>query len=98
MPAAPLLTTTEIEAGLRELPGWELRDGRLVKEFRCADFVDALRFVQRVAEPAEAQNHHPDVLIHWRDVTLSLWTHAAGGITQRDLRLAHAIEDVAPAR
>lgn len=98
MPAAPLLSPDEVEAGLRELPGWQLLDGRLVKQFRCADFMDALAFVQRVAAPAEEQNHHPDVMIRWRDVTLSLWTHAAGGITRRDLRLASSIEDVARGR
>ena len=98
MPAAPLLSPDELEAGLRKLPGWQLREGRLVKQFRCADFLDALAFVQRVAVPAEEQDHHPDVLIHWRDVTLSLWTHAAGGITGRDLRLAASIEEVAQAR
>jgi 4a-hydroxytetrahydrobiopterin dehydratase len=98
VPAAPLLSAEEIEAGLRELPGWQLSEGRLVKQFRCADFTSALAFVQRVAEPAEEQNHHPDVLIQWRDVTLSLWTHAAGGITQRDLRLARAIEALEQAR
>ncbi len=98
MPAARLLTPDEIESGLRRLPGWELSEGRLVKRFRRADFLDALAFVQRVAVPAEEQDHHPDVLIHWRDVTLSLWTHAAGGITPRDLRLAEAIEALEQAR
>ena len=98
MPAAPLLSPDEVEAGLRDLPGWQLREGRLVKQFRCADFMDALAFVQRVAAPAEEQNHHPDVMIRWRDVTLSLWTHAAGGITRRDLRLAGSIEEVAQGR
>jgi 4a-hydroxytetrahydrobiopterin dehydratase len=94
VPAAPLLSPAQIRAALAELPGWELRDDRLFKAFRCADFKAALEFVQRVAEPAEELNHHPDVYIHWRDVTLSLWTHAAGGITDRDLRLARAIEQL----
>ncbi|CAN5832769.1 4a-hydroxytetrahydrobiopterin dehydratase [soil metagenome] len=98
MPAAPLLSSDQIRAALAELPGWELRDERLVKQFRCADFKAALAFVQRVAQPAAEIDHHPDVFIHWREVTLSLWTHAAGGITGRDLRLARAIEQLDQAR
>jgi 4a-hydroxytetrahydrobiopterin dehydratase len=93
MPRTALLDEAEVRDALAELPGWELREGRLVKEFICQDFLDALRFVERVAVPAETMNHHPDVFIHWREVTLSLWTHAAGGITTRDIRLARAIED-----
>ncbi len=95
MPAAPLLSEDQIRLALADLPGWELADGRLVKRFRRRDFVDALGFLDGVAGPAEAMNHHPDVEIHWRDVTLSLWTHAAGGITERDVRLARAIEELA---
>ena len=94
MPSAPLLSPTQVEEALTRLPGWELRDERLVKTFRRAGFVEALEFVQRIAGPAEEMDHHPDVLISWRDVTLSLWTHAAGGITARDLRLALAIEEL----
>jgi 4a-hydroxytetrahydrobiopterin dehydratase len=94
MPRAPLLTEDEIRDGLDSLPGWELHGGRLVKTYQLADFMDALRFVNRIAEPAEQLNHHPDVAIHWREVRLSLWTHAAGGITGRDLRLAEAIEEL----
>jgi len=45
-------------------------------------------------DPADEQNHHPDVAIHWNVVTLTLWTHASGGITERDFRLANAIERI----
>ncbi len=48
-----------------------------------------------VKEPAEAMNHHPDVAIHWNEVTLTLWTHASGGLTHRDFDLARAIEEKA---
>jgi 4a-hydroxytetrahydrobiopterin dehydratase len=98
MPAAPLLSEVEIRAALDGLPGWELREARLVKTFRFRGFPEAVGFVDRLVEPAETMDHHPDVSIHWRDVELSLWTHVAGGVTQRDLRLAQAIEELAGAR
>ena len=94
MPAAPLLTEEEIAKGARALRGWERRGAELVKVFRFADFGEAVAFVQRLVEPADAQNHHPDVTIHWNEVTLSLWTHASGGITARDLRLAQTIDQM----
>lgn len=51
-----------------------------------------MELVARIADPADAQNHHPEVAIHWNELTLSLWTHAAGDITERDVRLAASIE------
>jgi len=92
MPPAPRLTEAEIATRLGTVRNWR-RDGEtIVKAFHFRDFMEALRFVQRVAEPAEEQNHHPDVAIHWNEVTLSLWTHASGGITERDFRLAASID------
>jgi 4a-hydroxytetrahydrobiopterin dehydratase len=67
---------------------WGEVDGALQREFRFANFVDALGFVNRVGELAEAENHHPDIAIHYNVVTLRWWTHTAGGITDRDRELA----------
>jgi 4a-hydroxytetrahydrobiopterin dehydratase len=94
VPAAPRLTDDEITAALRDLDGWEWREGRLVKRFRLRDFRATVAFVQRLVDPADAIDHHPDVSIHWDTVELSLWTHASGGITARDLRLARAIDEL----
>ena len=52
-----------------------------------------MRFVHRVADLAEAHNHHPDMHIEYKRVTLTLWSHDVGAVTKRDLRLAHAIDD-----
>jgi 4a-hydroxytetrahydrobiopterin dehydratase len=93
MPKAPLLDAEEVTRALVELPGWQRAAEMLVKPFSFKNFVDALAFVNRIAEPAEAMNHHPDVKIHWNEVTLELWTHASGGITQKDIDLARAIEE-----
>jgi len=94
MPAAPLLPGAEIASRLAALPVWQLTDGRLVRTVRTRDFRSALELVTRIADPADEQNHHPDVAIHWNVVTLTFWTHASGGITERDFRLAAAIEGI----
>ena len=68
--------------------GWEERQGALERRFRFRDFAEALAFVNRVAEEAERADHHPDVAIHWNEVTLRWWTHTKGAITERDVRMA----------
>ena len=67
---------------------WSEVDGALERTFSFAGFRDALAFVNRVGELAESENHHPDIAIHYREVTLRWWTHTAGGITDRDRELA----------
>ena len=68
--------------------GWTEVDGALEREFRFRDFAEALAFVNRVGELAEAADHHPDVSIHWNRVTLRWWTHTKYAITQRDAEMA----------
>ena len=67
---------------------WTEVDKALERTFQLESFVDALAFVNRVGELAEAENHHPDIAIHYDKVTLRWWTHTAGGITDRDRELA----------
>jgi 4a-hydroxytetrahydrobiopterin dehydratase len=81
-----------LAAGLARLPGWA-REGRAIaRTYRFPDFRAALAFVNRVGDLAERQNHHPDIAIHYSEVTLTLWSHDAGGVTERDFRLAAAID------
>jgi 4a-hydroxytetrahydrobiopterin dehydratase len=81
---------------MRGLPeGWEERGGALEREFRFGDFVEALAFVNRVGEAAEAADHHPDVAIHWNRVTLRWWTHTKNAITERDIAMAERANEVA---
>ncbi|HSF61743.1 MAG TPA: 4a-hydroxytetrahydrobiopterin dehydratase [Gaiellaceae bacterium] len=75
--------------------GWSEVDGALERTFQLANFVDALAFVNRVGELAEAENHHPDIAIHYDRVTLRWWTHTAGGITDRDRDLAEKTNELA---
>ena len=68
--------------------GWAEVDNALERTFERENFVEALAFVNRVGELAEAENHHPDIAIHYNRVTLRWWTHTAGGVTDRDRELA----------
>jgi pterin-4a-carbinolamine dehydratase len=72
----------------RMLTGWNEVDGKLEREFEFDGFLDAIVFVNRVAELAESENHHPDIEVHYNKVVLRWWTHTAGGITDRDRELA----------
>jgi 4a-hydroxytetrahydrobiopterin dehydratase len=74
--------------------GWVELNGALEREFEFADFAEALAFVNRVGEAAEAANHHPDVEIHWNRVKLRWWTHVTGSITERDRELAGQTDDL----
>ena len=76
--------------------GWEEEGGALRRDFRFADFVEALAFVNRVGEAAETMNHHPDIDIRWNTVTLRLSTHSRGGVvTDLDRDLAARIDELA---
>lgn len=92
-----LLTDTEIDTALRTLPGWARRSGALHRSYTFPDFAAAFAFMTRVAAVAEAQQHHPDWRNVWSKVEITLSTHDAGGITERDLRLARSIHELAGA-
>ena len=94
MPKAPLLTPDEVSSRLNDLRGWSLDGDHITKLFTFKDFAEAVAFLERITPVADEQNHHPDVTIHWNELTLSLWTHASGGLTERDFRLAKAIDDM----
>lgn len=74
---------------------WQERDGGLEREFTFGSFADAIAFVGRVAEAAEAANHHPDISISYKRVTLRWTTHSEGGITERDRELAARSDSLA---
>jgi 4a-hydroxytetrahydrobiopterin dehydratase len=90
--ARALLSADELGAALRELPGWEEREGKLHRELAFRDFAEAFAFMTRVALVAERLDHHPDWTNVWNRVSIALWSHDAGGITTRDVALARAIE------
>jgi 4a-hydroxytetrahydrobiopterin dehydratase len=83
-------------ASLARLPGWARAGRAIARTYRFEDFRGALAFVNRVGALAERQQHHPDIDIRYNEVTLSVWTHDAGGLTERDFRLAAAIDAEGP--
>lgn len=90
---AQLLSEDEIAKRLRGSK-WTLAGNEITRECKLSDFAAAITFVNRVAEIAEARNHHPDILIHgWNKVTLSVTNHSAGGLTEADFELAEALDE-----
>jgi 4a-hydroxytetrahydrobiopterin dehydratase len=90
------LSDPEIEQRLARLPRWHRGEGpTIVRDDTLADFAAAIAFIDRVAELAEAANHHPDILLHgWNKVRLTLSTHSEGALTEADFSLAGAIDGV----
>ncbi len=88
------MSDTEVKAALADLPGWELAGSDIVKEYKFADFVAAIAFVNQLAERAEAANHHPDIDIRWNKVTLALTTHSENALTDKDVDLASQVNEL----
>lgn len=86
------LPPKEIERRLRELEGWSIDDGKLHRDLRFADFVEAFGFMTRVALHAESMNHHPQWSNVYNRVSIHLSTHDAGGISRYDFELAAKID------
>lgn len=84
----------EVGKALGRLQNWTRREGALVREVELESFPQAIQVVNRVAEIAENDNHHPDIDIRWRTLTFSCTTHSAGGITPSDVTLAEEIDGV----
>ena len=87
----PALSESEARARLGEVPGWDVGEKSLVRKLALSSFPEAIAFTVKVAFVAEAADHHPDILINYRRVTLTLWTHTEGGITEKDFALAQAL-------
>jgi 4a-hydroxytetrahydrobiopterin dehydratase len=90
-----LLTTDEVLQALAGLPEWAGSPEAITRTVRAADFRAAIALVNAVADAAEEADHHPDIDIRWRNVTFTLSTHSAGGVTDRDIDLARKIDTLA---
>ena len=90
-----VLTPSEIDLALQQLPGWNRNGDAVERVCQFDDFVQAMKFVNQVADAAQAANHHPDILINYNKVTLTLVSHDSGGVTQRDIRMAAKINQIA---
>lgn len=89
-----VLTNDQIAAAVSGLDGWRHVDGVLRRSVTFATFLAGIDAVRRVAEHAEANDHHPDIDIRWRTVTFALVTHSAGGITENDVQMAGDINRI----
>jgi 4a-hydroxytetrahydrobiopterin dehydratase len=87
-----LLGDEAVQERLAQLQGWELREGRIRKQYHFRTFLRAVAFVNSVAYLAESAGHHPDITINYNRVTLRLVTHSEGGLTDRDFELASEID------
>jgi len=87
-------TPEKAKEALRSLHGWDLLDGheKIHKRHRFKDFKEAMRFVNAMADLAEAEGHHPDFAVHYATVDVTLWTHAVGGLSENDFILAAKLD------
>ncbi|HVW67138.1 MAG TPA: 4a-hydroxytetrahydrobiopterin dehydratase [Candidatus Peribacteraceae bacterium] len=92
----PTLTPEEVEKFIGEVPEWNVNEEatQIYRTFKFRDFVQAMIFVNAVAQLAEDEGHHPDFQINYGKVTLTLWTHAIGGLSENDFILAAKIDQL----
>ena len=95
---AELLDAAAVTDALAGLPGWTRDGDSIVRTAKLPSFPAAIGVVDRVAEYAESQDHHPDIDIRWRKLTFTCATHSAGGVTARDVDLAGRIDAIVAAR
>ncbi len=88
------LSRADAQDFLDEIPGWSMSEDakRISKEFKFRDFIGAINFVERVADVAEMEGHHPDIHIHYNKVILELWTHSIDGLSENDFIVASKID------
>jgi 4a-hydroxytetrahydrobiopterin dehydratase len=91
-----VLSEAEVQQALTQLSGWKRTGKAIDRVFQFDSFIKAMEFVNQIAETAEAVNHHPDILISYNKVTLSLISHDSGGVTNRDIRMATRINELVP--
>lgn len=89
------LSLDQIQQRLQHLQGWKFENNAITKQFTLKGFRAAMALVNKVAEAAEKATHHPDIVINYNRVTFACSTHDAGGVTEKDIALAKAIEDAA---
>jgi 4a-hydroxytetrahydrobiopterin dehydratase len=86
------LDPAAIEHALQSLPHWQVKNNALERVYQGASYLDALDKLNRVAQLSEAADHHPDLLLCWKTLTIRYWTHTAKGITHLDVELARQVE------
>lgn len=90
----PKLDERVINELLKEIEGWVYRDDKIHKRFEFKDFVEAIAFVNKMADLAESEGHHPDFFVHYNQVDVTLWTHKIGGLSESDFIMAAKINEL----
>jgi 4a-hydroxytetrahydrobiopterin dehydratase len=83
-----------IRQQLTDLPNWQVRDNALERVYQGRSYLDALAKLNAVAQASEAADHHPDLSLNWKTLTIRYWTHTAQGITSLDMYMARRVEDL----
>lgn len=89
------LSEHDVRNALLTIPGWHVNGKAIERLFRFPDFKEAMGFVNRIADAAEEAGHHPDIAISYNKVTLGLISHDSGGVTERDIKMARRINEIA---
>lgn len=89
-----LLSESEIKSRAAKISGWAVDGNQLQCTRKFVDFIAAIEFVNKLVEPAETAGHHPDIYISYNTVNISLTTHDAGGLTEKDFQLAEVISQI----
>ena len=89
------LSQADVDQRMKELRGWTLQGDEIVKQYTFKNFPEAIAFVSRLAPEAEAADHHPDILVNYKRVTLTYSTHSEGGLTDKDFAGAAAADRLA---
>jgi 4a-hydroxytetrahydrobiopterin dehydratase len=89
------LSAEQVDAALADLAGWTVKDGKFHKRLKFKDFAEAFGFMSQVAIIAERTNHHPEWFNVYNKVTIDLMTHEADGLSERDVKLAKTIDEIA---
>lgn len=90
----PKLSESELQSQLNSIPGWSVENNQITKTYSFSEYTKGLLFASACGLLAERRDHHPDLLITWRKVQVSLSTHSEGGITEKDISLAKEIEEL----
>lgn len=88
------LSEAEIRAGLENLAGWRLHQNALERVYDGKSYLEALEKLNAIAQLSEAANHHPDLILSWKKLTVRYWTHTACGVTELDFKLARHAESL----
>ena len=90
----PAMTEAQANELLAQVPSWKIIDWKVTKEFKFKNFLEAMEFVNKVAEIAEQEQHHPDISISYSKVGIKTWTHAINGLSENDFILAAKIDQI----